>query len=192
MRFAQLAGLACSRPVTADDGYKIAYYAPQPRAVIEVAEDRSGREFKLLYPDEMPLRDKIETIAKQMYGARGVSFTSAAAARLDHPSIVRVYDFGKDPLQFCESRLGLVRELRSKIVGELVEDGEGWGKARQAFEALLGQHVTALSIAAGWVIAVWRSSLSACASSSSSVLSTKTNSLSGFPSSGVITASASA
>src|SRR6202040_4057191 len=31
-----LMGLACSRPVSADDGYKIAYYAPQPRAVIEV------------------------------------------------------------------------------------------------------------------------------------------------------------
>ena len=31
-----LMGLACSRPVTAEDGYKITYYAPQPRAVTEV------------------------------------------------------------------------------------------------------------------------------------------------------------
>jgi hypothetical protein len=31
-----LMGLACSKPVTAKEGYKIAYYAPQPRAVIEV------------------------------------------------------------------------------------------------------------------------------------------------------------
>ncbi|HEY2932113.1 MAG TPA: hypothetical protein VGK99_10235 [Acidobacteriota bacterium] len=31
-----LMGLACSKPVTAEDGYKITYYAPQPRAVIEV------------------------------------------------------------------------------------------------------------------------------------------------------------
>ncbi|HYV07177.1 MAG TPA: hypothetical protein VFB82_21460, partial [Blastocatellia bacterium] len=31
-----LMGLACSKPVTAQDGYKISYYAPQPRAVIEV------------------------------------------------------------------------------------------------------------------------------------------------------------
>ena len=31
-----LMGLACSQPVTAEDGYKITYYAPQPRAVIEV------------------------------------------------------------------------------------------------------------------------------------------------------------
>ncbi len=31
-----LMGLACSKPVTPEDGYKIAYYAPQPRAAIEV------------------------------------------------------------------------------------------------------------------------------------------------------------
>jgi len=31
-----LMGLACSKTVTPEDGYKIAYYAPQPRAVIEV------------------------------------------------------------------------------------------------------------------------------------------------------------
>lgn len=37
-----LMGLAASRPVSAEDGYKITYYAPQPRAVIEVVsfEDR--------------------------------------------------------------------------------------------------------------------------------------------------------
>ncbi len=33
-----LMGLACSRPVTAEEGYKISYYAPQPRAVIEVVD----------------------------------------------------------------------------------------------------------------------------------------------------------
>jgi hypothetical protein len=31
-----LMGLACSKPVSAEDRYKITYYAPQPRAVIEV------------------------------------------------------------------------------------------------------------------------------------------------------------
>jgi hypothetical protein len=37
-----LMGLACSKPVSAEDAYKISYYAPQPRAVIEVVsfEDR--------------------------------------------------------------------------------------------------------------------------------------------------------
>ncbi len=33
-----LMGLACSRPVTEADDYTIAYYAPQPRAVVEVVD----------------------------------------------------------------------------------------------------------------------------------------------------------
>jgi phenylacetate-coenzyme A ligase PaaK-like adenylate-forming protein len=33
-----LMGLACSKPVSADDGYKITYYAPQPRAVVQVVD----------------------------------------------------------------------------------------------------------------------------------------------------------
>jgi phenylacetate-coenzyme A ligase PaaK-like adenylate-forming protein len=31
-----LMGLACSKPISAADGYKISYYAPQPRAVTEI------------------------------------------------------------------------------------------------------------------------------------------------------------
>jgi phenylacetate-coenzyme A ligase PaaK-like adenylate-forming protein len=33
-----LMGLACSKPVTSAEGYKISYYAPQPRAVVEVVD----------------------------------------------------------------------------------------------------------------------------------------------------------
>jgi hypothetical protein len=33
-----LMGLACSKPVGPEDGYKITYYAPQPRAVVQVVD----------------------------------------------------------------------------------------------------------------------------------------------------------
>jgi phenylacetate-coenzyme A ligase PaaK-like adenylate-forming protein len=33
-----LMGLACSKPIGPEDGYKITYYAPQPRAVIQVVD----------------------------------------------------------------------------------------------------------------------------------------------------------
>lgn len=33
-----LMGLACSKPISAEDDYKIAYYAPQPRAAVEVVD----------------------------------------------------------------------------------------------------------------------------------------------------------
>jgi hypothetical protein len=39
-----LMGLACSKPVTAEGGYKISYYAPQPRAVIEVVSFDDSNE----------------------------------------------------------------------------------------------------------------------------------------------------
>jgi len=45
-------------------------------AVIDASEDKSS--FKLLYPDEMPLRQRIETIAKEVYGGGGVTYTPAA------------------------------------------------------------------------------------------------------------------
>ena len=37
-----LMGLAASKPVGPDDGYKITYYAPQPRAVVEVVDPDDG------------------------------------------------------------------------------------------------------------------------------------------------------
>jgi len=33
-----LMGLACSKPISVEDDYKISYYAPQPRAVVEVVD----------------------------------------------------------------------------------------------------------------------------------------------------------
>ena len=39
-----LMGLACSKPVTAEEGYKISYYAPQPRAATEVVSPDDATE----------------------------------------------------------------------------------------------------------------------------------------------------
>jgi formate--tetrahydrofolate ligase len=41
------------------------------RAVVELAESGSA-DFRFLYPDEMPLWDKVRTIAQRIYGARDV------------------------------------------------------------------------------------------------------------------------
>ena len=42
------------------------------KAVVALCE-RGQKEFKLLYPDEMPLWEKIRTIATQIYGARDIT-----------------------------------------------------------------------------------------------------------------------
>ncbi len=47
-----------------------------------VAACEKPSSFKLLYPDEMPIKEKIETIARKIYGADGVHFEPAALKSL--------------------------------------------------------------------------------------------------------------
>ena len=49
-------------------------------AVAEAAEEPS--EFAVLYPDEAPLKSKIETVARRVYGADGVSYSAVADKQL--------------------------------------------------------------------------------------------------------------
>jgi formate--tetrahydrofolate ligase len=48
-------------------------------AVVSACAEKSA--FKLLYPDELPLRQRIEKIAKEVYGASGVSYAPEAEAK---------------------------------------------------------------------------------------------------------------
>jgi formate--tetrahydrofolate ligase len=51
------------------------------RAVAEAAEEPS--DFRFLYPDDASLREKIETVATQVYGADGVDYDLTASRQLD-------------------------------------------------------------------------------------------------------------
>ena len=59
-----LMGLACSKPVTAEDNYKIAYYAPQPRAVTEVV-DFDDHNTPVPYGETG--RVKLTTLTKELF-----------------------------------------------------------------------------------------------------------------------------
>lgn len=59
-----LMGLACSKPVTAADGYKISYYAPQPRAVAEVVE---FNDYSQTVPYNKTGRVKLTTLTKEFF-----------------------------------------------------------------------------------------------------------------------------
>ncbi|MFG1184423.1 MULTISPECIES: formate--tetrahydrofolate ligase [Xanthobacter] len=50
------------------------------RAVLDLVARRP--KFEYLYPSELPLREKIETIAREIYRAERVDFSSAATAKL--------------------------------------------------------------------------------------------------------------
>src|SRR6476659_7001765 len=59
-----LMGLACSKPVTAEDGYKITYYAPQPRAVAETVDFDNPLK---LVPSGDSGRVKLTTLTKELF-----------------------------------------------------------------------------------------------------------------------------
>ena len=63
------------------------------------ATERGDAAFKLLYPDDMPLALKIETIATQIYGAAGVEFLPAA-----RKSLKQFEDLGYGGLPVCMAK----------------------------------------------------------------------------------------
>ena len=58
--------------------------------VVEAAESKP--DFKFLYPMEMKLRDRVETIAKNVYGAEGVAWTPEAEAKAKYLESDPKYD----------------------------------------------------------------------------------------------------
>ena len=49
--------------------------------VLQTLEEKTS-DFKPLYPDDLPLKDKIHTVATQIYGAADVAYTPAAERTL--------------------------------------------------------------------------------------------------------------
>lgn len=76
----------------ADGGMELA------QLVIEEA-DSGKSEFAPLYPDEMPLKEKIETIAREIYGADGVTYSAAAET-----SLKAISELGYDNLPVCMAK----------------------------------------------------------------------------------------
>jgi formate--tetrahydrofolate ligase len=72
--------------------------------------------FGFLYPDAMPLRAKIETIATEVYGAGGVAFEEPAAAALEHFTAL---GWGHLPVCMAKTHLSLTHDpaVRGAPVG---------------------------------------------------------------------------
>ncbi|MCR5375474.1 MAG: formate--tetrahydrofolate ligase [Lachnospiraceae bacterium] len=71
--------------------------------LLETLETKPS-EFHTLYPDEMPLKEKIETVAKKIYGADGVSFDSAALTTLEK---LTELGFGNMPVCMAKTQYSL-------------------------------------------------------------------------------------
>jgi formate--tetrahydrofolate ligase len=73
------------------------------RAVWSAAEE-GAPDFRLLYPDDLPLREKIETVAVRIYGARGVDELPAATKAL---KLYEELGFGNLPVCMAKTHLSL-------------------------------------------------------------------------------------
>lgn len=71
--------------------------------VIETLEKKTS-DFHVLYPDEMGLKQKIETIAKEIYGADGVEYDSAALKALEK---IEKLGFGNLPICMAKNQYSL-------------------------------------------------------------------------------------
>ena len=71
--------------------------------VLATLEKKESR-FTLLYPDEMGLAQKIETVAKEIYGADGVTFDPAAKKQLDR---ITELGFGNMPVCMAKTQYSL-------------------------------------------------------------------------------------
>jgi formate--tetrahydrofolate ligase len=75
------------------------------QAVAEAAEEPSS--FRFLYPDEAPLREKIETIATKVYGAKDVEYNPQAARMLDS---YEDSGFGELPVCMAKTHLSITSD----------------------------------------------------------------------------------
>ena len=71
-------------------------------AIAEAADEEST--FKVLYPDDIPLREKIEIVAKKVYGADGIDVSPAAAKQLDN---YEANGFGNLPVCIAKTHLSI-------------------------------------------------------------------------------------
>ena len=81
----------------ADGGIELA------QMVIEEA-DSGKSQFQMLYPDEMPLKEKIETIAREIYGADGVTYSPSAEMSL---KAIESLGYGNLPVCMAKTQYSL-------------------------------------------------------------------------------------
>jgi len=103
------------------------------KAVLDVMEEPS--KFTVLYPDDMPLETKIETIATRMYGADGITVLPAAETKLK---------------RFAEQGYGRLPVCVAKTQSSLSDDPKKLGRPRDFTVTIRDAKVAA---GAGFVVA---------------------------------------
>lgn len=65
--------------------------------------------------------------------------------------LARRYDFAKDPLDFAQAEMELVRQLRAAILEKYVKQGDSWERARKGYLKTLNKQRKSIDMMAPWV-----------------------------------------
>ena len=101
----------------AEGAYKCTHWAHGGKGALELAQAvvaaaSKPKNFKFLYPLDIPIKQKIETIAKEIYGAAGVDYSPEAEAK------VALYTrLGFDKLPICMAKTHLSFTDKADIKG---------------------------------------------------------------------------
>jgi formate--tetrahydrofolate ligase len=74
------------------------------KLTVEAAEGHNAENFRFLYPDEMPLLEKVETIAKKIYGADRITVDKKTSEKFGH---LEKLGFGKLPICVAKTQYSL-------------------------------------------------------------------------------------
>ncbi|MEM8667359.1 MAG: zinc-dependent metalloprotease [Planctomycetota bacterium] len=65
--------------------------------------------------------------------------------------LARRYDFSKDPLDYAQEQMKLVKLYRERILDKFVKDGDSWAKARRGYELTISLQTRSVSMMANWI-----------------------------------------
>ena len=108
---------------------------PLAEKVLDTLENKES-DFHVLYENELSLKEKIETVAREIYGADGVNYTSAASKQLKK---LEEIGFGKLPVCMAKTQYSLSDDpmLLGKPEGFSISVREAYVSAGAGFVVVL-------------------------------------------------------
>jgi len=79
--------------------------------VVELCKKNNKENFKYLYKDETPILKKVETIAKEIYGANGIEVDDKVKEQVN---IIEKYGFGKFPVCIAKTQYSFSTDPKLK------------------------------------------------------------------------------
>jgi formate--tetrahydrofolate ligase len=94
--------------------------------------DKKGAEYRPLYPVDLPIREKIETIVKKVYGGDGVDYAPAAERQIDYLESIGL---GQTPVCIAKTQYSLTDDptVLGRPTGFRITINEVWGAAGAGF-----------------------------------------------------------